>query len=1578
MLSDVPLSGTIPPLGSQVIAASSSASFPHQYIFPSASVVTNWNGQKRDGAWLYNGSTLIDNALEGTPGNVLLYANATMKRNSNVCQGNPTFNLNEWTIQYVDTALNFPASPGTHITSCPPPAVWVNLALNDYNYCIYENSFALYGGTPAPGFYTVNSIPTVNFDPWVLGAGAHAIQYYHINGCGDTLPPSGVQTINVHPQPIVTLNWPHSSLCNNVAPISLSGGSPAGGDYYINNQPATVFNPAALGAGTHFIQYIHTNSNGCSDTALANTTVSNFYNVSFSLPFDTVCINQSPYTLSGAPLGGVFWGDGVSGNTYTPSAVGVDTIFYAYPPCSDTVFKYVVVQPDLSAGLNGNGTVCGNFSQVNLFQMLNGSPSLGGFWTSPTGGTFTNHNINPSTSPSGIYTYTVSNICGTKTAQVNLNILAPIVADAGPDLYINPNQTATLLGTAGPAASGPFVYAWSPGNLLVDSTAVQPTTVPLSMTTTFTVYVYNVAAGCQDTSQVTVFVSQGALNVNAVTSNPVICPGNTAQLFAITSGGFGNYQYSWSPAGSLNDPLSGMPQATPNSTTVYTVTVTDGVFSDISQVQIVVNTPATVVFPPIPNTCINSGPQNINLGVNPPGGLFSGPGITNQIAGIFNPVAAGVGTHTLTYTTTDQNGCVVSGTQTITVLPMPVATVSPIGPFCSNSPSFVLQNVSPAGGSYMGSGVSNNVFNPAQANLGNNTIVYLFTDSTTGCTNSVSFVVNVNAAPLVSFGSLPTFCQSAAPFTLSSGLPAGGTYSGPGVTNGVFYPDSVGPGTHILQYTVNSANGCSASAAQTVTVNVVPTVFIPDQPDLCKNAGPTPIIGAQPSNVTYSGLGVNNGIINPAQLTPGVHQIVVTLIAPSGCVATDTALINILPAPAVSFSPMAPICINNGPLTLSGVSPPGGTFLGPGVSNGIFNPLAAGLGIHTLTYQFTDTNGCTGIASQTINVIPVPSIYLSSISPVCPNSSPFALNGATPPGGVFSGPGVSNNIFDPQVAGYGQHLITYTAMNQAGCMDSATQIVSVLNVPFINFPPLGTRCINAGPTFITLGSPTGGTYFGTGITNGQFNPLTAGLGTHTIGYTYTNSQGCMDTAYSSITVIPAPQVSFTAPAPICSNAGIVPMSGGFPAGGNYSGPGVINNQFNPAAAGQGYHNLTYTYTDSAGCTSSATAIVQVVAPAIILLNQFQPICVNAAPIPLYGGQPAGGNYVGPGVNNNIFDPVAAGLGQHLIGYTVVDAMGCQDTAWNYISVMNFTAVIFNTPADRCIDDPPTIITSGVPAGGSYSGPGMAGMYFFPSVAGIGTHLLTYTFTNASGCTYSDTTTITVHGLPNVSFTGPLPSLCENDSGFALFGGSPAGGTYSGKGVSNNFFNPGVAREGYHVLKYTYTDGNGCVNHDTTLIQVYMSPPVPIINTVNNYLICNWGFYQYQWYLNGVEIPGANAQTHIMTQGGVYSVQITNQFGCSNISGNYSLSPISVEEQELNEFLVYPNPSQGEFTVLMGDGLGGKLILTNLLGQSLLEMNLENGKTEHKIRYPEHIASGIYLLHIFTEEQKTTRKLILER
>jgi hypothetical protein len=73
-----------------------------------------------------------------------------------------------------------------------------------------------------------------------------------------------------------------------------------------------------------------------------------------------------------------------------------------------------------------------------------------------------------------------------------------------------------------------------------------------------------------------------------------------------------------------------------------------------------------------------------------------------------------------------------------------------------------------------------------------------------------------------------------------------------------------------------------------------------------------------------------------------------------------------------------------------------------------------------------------------------------------------------------------------------------------------------------------------------------------------------------------------------------PLVSFTPPASVvCTNAGAITLSGGYPDGGVYTGTGVLNGVFSPAVAGAGTHSITYTYTNNNGCNSTASATITV-------------------------------------------------------------------------------------------------------------------------------------------------------------------------------------------------------------------------------------------------------------------------------------------------------------------------------------------------------------------------------------------------
>lgn len=93
-----------------------------------------------------------------------------------------------------------------------------------------------------------------------------------------------------------------------------------------------------------------------------------------------------------------------------------------------------------------------------------------------------------------------------------------------------------------------------------------------------------------------------------------------------------------------------------------------------------------------------------------------------------------------------------------------------------------------------------------------------------------------------------------------------------------------------------------------------------------------------------------------------------------------------------------------------------------------------------------------------------------------------------------------------------------------------------------------------------------------------------------------------------------------------------------------------------------------------------------------------------------------------------------------------------------------------------------------------------------------------TGTDVNNCTNTDTVVVTVNSLPIVSFSFGTDSVCTSYGSITLSGGSPAGGSYSGTGVSGGNFDPAVG-VGNYALSYTYTDGNGCTNVDTDNILV---------------------------------------------------------------------------------------------------------------------------------------------------------------
>jgi PKD repeat protein len=105
--------------------------------------------------------------------------------------------------------------------------------------------------------------------------------------------------------------------------------------------------------------------------------------------------------------------------------------------------------------------------------------------------------------------------------------------------------------------------------------------------------------------------------------------------------------------------------------------------------------------------------------------------------------------------------------------------------------------------------------------------------------------------------------------------------------------------------------------------------------------------------------------------TPGTHDVSLVVTRCSGS-ASGTSLmedyIDVFAIPEVTFAAIDDYCLNYPPMELTQGSPAGGIYSGPGVEDGFFHPDLAGIGTHTLVYNYVSEHGCENFAEQTVVV----------------------------------------------------------------------------------------------------------------------------------------------------------------------------------------------------------------------------------------------------------------------------------------------------------------------------------------------------------------------------------------------------------------------------------------------------------------------------------------------------------------------------------------------------------------------------------------------------------------------------------
>lgn len=597
------------------------------------------------------------------------------------------------------------------------------------------------------------------------------------------------------------------------------------------------------------------------------------------------------------------------------------------------------------------------------------------------------------------------------------------------------------------------------------------------------------------------------------TSLDSVCSGGSVNI-PLASGLTGpSLTWSWTtnctnilncPSAGTSSLITGTLELTANASpgsVVYTITPTfGGCPGDPFDFTMKVLQLPEVTLAPFAPVCLNTPPFALSGGSSPsPGtGVYSIGGVP---VAIFDPAAAGTGTHTVTFTYTDSKGCVNSDQADILVQSLITPTISGDASACLGvGESFIsdagmadyLWSATPDG-SVSSSGNGTTITWPT---TGSKTIHLTYTDPN-GCTTlpAVAFVT-VHPLPVPAItGNFNVCVGKSYTYTTQTGM-TGYTWStSPG--NGLTSVDNTAgvawniTGAGWIGVNFIDVNGCTAVSpiVVPVTVNPSPVFTVSGPMSVCAGSSTTyNLQGTEKGNWVLGSNGVlvppvlntNSVTVNwTASNTPAQTSLTVDYTNALGCDGSTLQTIDIQPLPVVTYSTStpSPVCQDFPTASVYTVTPGG--------------PAAS--------YSWT-------VSPPSLAVIADPTANPAQVTWKLPGSS-------------------------PQMASL--NLTAVTTATNPSCTASASPLTVTINP---KPPVMLTACFDAvtttlaKPIFLKGGSPLGSTGkytidFTGGTPVSWFNPGAAGAGTHTVYYGYTNADGCIAYDSKTISVLALPPFS---------------------------------------------------------------------------------------------------------------------------------------------------------------------------------------------------------------------------------------------------------------------------------------------------------------------------------------------------------------------------------------------------------------------------------------------------------------------
>ncbi|TND08682.1 MAG: hypothetical protein FD123_1898 [Bacteroidetes bacterium] len=270
-----------------------------------------------------------------------------------------------------------------------------------------------------------------------------------------------------------------------------------------------------------------------------------------------------------------------------------------------------------------------------------------------------------------------------------------------------------------------------------------------------------------------------------------------------------------------------------------------------------------------------------------------------------------------------------------------------------------------------------------------------------------------------------------------------------------------------------------------------------------------------PVGLTFIG-GQNTAQIDVSGTTPGTYTIYVQGVNGTCSLSgpTDSIMVTVNPTPTVTATAANPTLCAGDSTTVTATTSGVAYLWAPGGQTTLtINVTPASSTTYTVTV--VDSNGCTNSATATVNVNALPVVTVTAVdSSIClGGAASLTASGAvsyTWMPGSLTGSSVS-------VTPTSNTTYTVTGTDSSGCVNMTTLDITVNALPTVTLTSPATVCVGDGNYTLT-GSPAGGTFSGTGVTGNSFSPLTAGTGTFTITYNYTDANGCSNSDGNSVTV----------------------------------------------------------------------------------------------------------------------------------------------------------------------------------------------------------------------------------------------------------------------------------------------------------------------------------------------------------------------------------------------------------------------------------------------------------------------------